>query len=210
MHPNPAYRDTPTDQNLGFARERGFGTLAINGTNGPLLSHIPFLLSEDGRSADLHLVRSNPISRAVITATKATIAVNGPDGYISPDWYGADDQVPTWNYVVVHLSGQLTPLPDHGLPDLLERLSKHFEERLLPKPIWSQSKMNPDALSRMLRMIQPFRLQISDINGTWKLNQNKPNDMRLRAADNVAAYGVGSDTRLLAAMMQSPKETTPK
>lgn len=206
MHPNPAFRGTQTADNIAFARERGFGVLAVNGEDAPMMSHIPFLLSEDGAYADLHLVRSNPISRSLQDDAPARIAVSGPDSYISPDWYGVEDQVPTWNYVAVHLTGTLTPLPDCELPDLLERLSALFEERLLPKPIWSQSKMEPEALTKMLRMIRPFRLTITDVQGTWKLNQNKPDAVRLAAADQVAAYGIGTDTRLLAALMQSPTE----
>lgn len=204
MHPNPAFRDTNSKENIAFARERGFGVLALNGPEVPLISHIPFLVSEDGTSAELHLVRSNPISRAVNGPTPARIAVSGPDSYISPDWYGADDQVPTWNYVAVHLTGTLTPMPDDDLPDLLERLSALFEERLLPKPIWSQSKMAPDALARMMRMIRPFRLSISDVQGTWKLSQNKTDAMRLSAADHVAGFGFGADPRLMAGLMKSP------
>ena len=205
MHPNPAYRDTTTDENLAFARERGFGVLAANGDTAPMLSHIPFLVSEDGSSADLHLVRSNPISRVLRQGElPASIAVSGPDSYISPDWYGIGDQVPTWNYVAVHLIGTLAPLPDAKLPDLLERLSVSFEERLTPKPVWYQSKVDPDALSRMMRMIRPFRFTITDVQGTWKLNQNKPDAVRLAAADHVAAYGIGSEPRILAAMMQTP------
>lgn len=204
MHPNPAYRAHSGEDNLAFARERGFGVLAINGDAAPMLSHIPFLLTEDGLSADLHLVRSNPISRSINGDTPATIAVSGPDSYISPDWYGIDDQVPTWNYVAVHLTGTLTPLPDDTLADLLARLSAHFEEPLAPKPVWSQAKMTPTVLTRMMRMIRPFRLTISDIQGTWKLGQNKPDDVRLAAAGQVAAFGAGSDSRLLAALMQTP------
>lgn len=204
MHPNPAYRDTPTLENLAFARERGFGVLAVNGAAAPTLSHIPFLISEDGSSVDLHLVRSNPISRMLKDEMPASIAVSGPDSYISPDWYGIEDQVPTWNYVAVHLNGTLAPLPDAELPDLLERLSVFFEEQLTPKPVWYQSKVDPDALSRMMRMIRPFRFTITDVHGTWKLNQNKPDAVRLAAADHVAAYGIGSEPRILAAMMQTP------
>lgn len=206
MHPNPAFRGTDAADNIAYARERGFGVLAVNGTDAPMMSHVPFLLSEDGTTADLHLVRSNPIARATSEPTPVRIAVSGLDSYISPDWYRVGDQVPTWNYVTVHLAGTLAPMPEADLPDLLDRLSLHFEERLLPKPVWSQSKMAPEALAKMLRMIRPFRMTISDVQGTWKLGQNKPDDVRLSAADHVAAFGIGSDTRLLAAMMQTPTE----
>ncbi|WP_299349407.1 FMN-binding negative transcriptional regulator [uncultured Shimia sp.] len=208
MHPNPAFRGAETADNIAYARERGFGVLAVNGNALPLMSHVPFLLSEDGATADLHLVRSNPISRTIDGLTPARIAVTGPDSYISPDWYGVEDQVPTWNYVAVHLTGHLEPRPESELPSLLEKLSLHFEERLLPKPIWTQAKMHPDALTKMLRMIRPFRLTVEDIQGTWKLNQNKPDEVRLSAADHVAAYGIGSDPQLLAALMKSPEGKT--
>lgn len=63
MHPNQIFRGADEARNIAFARQRAFGVLAINAEDGPHLSHIPFLLSDDARSADLHLVRSNPIAR---------------------------------------------------------------------------------------------------------------------------------------------------
>jgi transcriptional regulator len=65
MHPNPIYHDADAARNLGYARERGFGILAANAKNGLMIAHIPFLLNEAGNVADLHLVRSNPIARAL-------------------------------------------------------------------------------------------------------------------------------------------------
>ncbi|KPA20411.1 Protease synthase and sporulation protein PAI 2 [Shimia sp. SK013] len=204
MHPNPTFRDADAAQNLAFARDRGFGVLTLSTDGAPLLSHVPFLVSGDGSCVDLHLVRSNPMARALRDPKTACLAVSGPDSYVSPDWYDMDDQVPTWNYVAVHLTGTLAPLPQSDLPDLLDRLSDHFEAQLLPKPPWSSDKMDSEAYTRMLRMIQPFRLQIADVQGTWKLGQNKPTEARHAAARQMAAQSVGSHTRELAAMMQSP------
>lgn len=202
MHSNPNYRQVSASRNIEFARERGFGTLAINGPNGPLTSHVPFLLSEDGKMAELHLIRSNPIARACNDPQPAVITVTGPDSYISPDWYGVEDQVPTWNYVAIQIRGTLTKLPQGNLLPLLDRLSAHFEQHLLPKPPWTSSKMSGDMLERMLRQIQPFQFNPTEINGTWKLNQNKPDAVRISAADHVAAYGIGQDTPILSALMR--------
>ncbi|SFL73171.1 FMN-binding negative transcriptional regulator [Shimia aestuarii] len=204
MHPNPAFRTIPSEDNLAFARERGFGILTTPGDAAPLISHVPFVLDPDGTHADLHLVRSNPMVRAVSGPTPARIAISGPDSYISPDWYNLPDQVPTWNYVAVHLTGTLSPLPDDQLPGLLDELSLQFEAHLLPKPPWTRDKMTPGAFERMLRMIRPFRLTIDDVAGTWKLGQNKPAPARHAAADQLGAYGVGTETRVLAGLMRSP------
>ncbi|WP_037314402.1 FMN-binding negative transcriptional regulator [Ruegeria halocynthiae] len=202
MHPNPAFRTEARSRHIALARERGFGVLALSTDDAPLLSHIPFLLSEDGSLAELHLVRSNPIVRALKVPRSARLAVSGPDGYISPDWYGIADQVPTWNYVAVHLTGHLEWRPQNELRDLLDRQTAFFENQLRPKPPWRADKMTGDALDRMMRMIVPCRMHITDIQGTWKLNQNKPDDVRLLAADHVEADGLGNAPEKLATLMR--------
>lgn len=202
MHPNPVFRTAGRDRNLAFARDRAFGMLAVADDAAPLLSHVPFVLSEAGGHADLHLVRSNPIIRVLARPRPARIAVSGPDSYVSPDWYGAEDQVPTWNYVAVHLTGLLELRPVDELPALLDRQSARFEERLQPKPPWTTAKMTPDALDRMMRVIVPCRLRIEAVDGTWKLNQNKAEAERLRAAEAVAKDGIGHELQALAQLMR--------
>jgi transcriptional regulator len=132
--------------------------------------------------------------------------VMGPDGYISPDWYQIEDQVPTWNYVAVHLTGRLSLAPPEGLRDHLSRLSEHFETMLAPKPVWRLEKMTPDALARMERMILPVVLEVESVDSTWKLSQNKPVAARLGAADGLDGGSPGAEAAALAAMMRAPPE----
>lgn len=201
MHPNPAFRQGPTALNLDLARIRGFGTLCLNGDPAPMLSHVPFALDATGTMAELHLVRSNPIARAVTAPTPAVIAVMGPDGYVSPDWYDTPDQVPTWNYVATHLHGTLAPAPPETMRAHLDRLSAGFEARLSPKTPWTTGKMTPDALDRMVRQILPFRFDIAEIDGTWKLNQNKPDAARAGAATAIRDSPIGHETAILSDLM---------
>jgi transcriptional regulator len=201
MHPNPAFRQEPRILNLALARHRGFGTLCLNGDPAPLLSHVPFWLDETGAEAELHLVRSNPIARHVDGPRPAVIAVMGPDGYISPDWYGDPAQVPTWNYVAVHLRGTIRPAPEEDMRRHLDRVSAQFENRLAPKRPWTADKMPPDALARMMRSILPFRFSVEEVEGTWKLNQNKTDAMRAAAAEEVRHSPVGHEVATLSALM---------
>ena len=205
MHPNPVFRDTPTTRNLAFARERGFGVLSVNGGSGPLVAHVPFVMNADGTEAYLHLMRSNPIARALEQDLPAILAVSGPDGYVSPDWYDMPDQVPTWNYVAVHLRGSLTRMADIRLREVLDLLSAEFEARLTPKPAWLSAKVSPEAMNRMMRMIQPVKLEIGTVDGTWKLNQNKPDGARMNAAEAMPD-GVGQELAALSALMRTPPE----
>ncbi|MBQ0750580.1 MAG: FMN-binding negative transcriptional regulator [Roseovarius sp.] len=204
MHPNPAFRQAPAARNVEFARARGFGILAVCSPEGPLMSHIPFLLNADGTQAEFHLVRSNPIARLLTGPVRARLAIEGPHSYVSPDWYGVEDQVPTWNYVAVHLVGEVTLQPQEGMRDLLDRQSAEFEARLAPKPEWRAEKMTPEVLERMMRQIVPCAMRVDEIAGTWKLGQNKPEEVRLRAADYLGPAGQGQETDLLAEWMRAP------
>jgi len=201
MHPNPIFHDADNAHNISFARARAFGILAVSAEDGPQLSHIPFLLNADATCADLHLVRSNPIARMGAGPHRAKIIVSGPDSYVSPDWYGAEDQVPTWNYVAVHLAGTLQRLPQEDLRDVLDRQSAFYEDQLKPKTPWVTSKMTPESLEKMMRMIVPFRFAVTRVDGTWKLGQNKPDAVRLSAAEEMAQNGIGSEIAELARMM---------
>ncbi|MEO1121679.1 MAG: FMN-binding negative transcriptional regulator [Pseudomonadota bacterium] len=194
MHPNPAFRDATDALNLAFARKRGFGVLTVAGPDGPLASHIPFVLSEDGATAAFHLVRSNPIVKVLSEDAGALIVVSGPDAYVSPDWYGdIPDQVPTWNYVAVHLRGAARLLSREQLRPHLTAASSEFETRLSPKKPWTLDKMSADQLERMERMIVPAEMTIAKVEGTWKLNQNKPQEARAGAEAAIEAGHVGSE-----------------
>lgn len=201
MHPNPAYRGVDAARNLDFAREVSFGVLTMAGSDGPLISHLPFVLNEAGDRFGAHIVRSNPIWKALRGGPiDAVMVVSGPHGYISPDWYGVEDQVPTWNYVAVHLRGEVRLLPDEDMRAHADALSGQFEARLAPKPVWLTDKVDADALSRMMRMIAPIEMVISDVQGTWKLAQAKSEAARLGAADGVDGQGQAA----LAALMRDP------
>lgn len=204
MHPNPAFRTTDAENNIAFARARGFGMLTLNGPDGPLAAHVPFLISTDGGAVDLHLARSNPVARSPMPL-KALIAVSGPDAYISPDWYGVPDQVPTWNYVAVHLRGTLREMPIETLRDHADALSARFEADLLPKQPWVSGKMTEGVMDRMMRMIVPFRLVIESVDGTWKLNQNKDAMVRHAAADALAQLPSRGAAQALSVLMRMAK-----
>ena len=198
MHPNPVFRGTPEAEALRMAAERGFGTLVANGEAVPLIAQVPFVL--EGDVAEFHLLRSNPIARAA--PERAVLIVQGPDGYVSPDWYGLPDQVPTWNYVAVHLEGTLEILGPDALRAHLDRLSEAFETRL-PKTPWRTDKMTPELLERMMRSILPARLRVGEVRSTVKLNQNKPEAARLAAAGALEG-SVGHELSALAALMRQP------
>ena len=201
MHPNRRFRGASRESALEFARERGFGALTVAGPEGVLAAHVPFVLDQERVLA--HLVRVNPLARHLGGGpARALLIVSGPDGYVSPDWYGEPQLVPTWNYVAVHLRGELRLLDDTALRPILERLSAEFETRLAPKPPWKTDKVDDGLLARMMGQIIPIELSVESVESTFKLNQNRSETARSGAAAGLAAGGTpGTETRALAALM---------
>lgn len=204
MHPNTSFRQASDQQNLDFARRRGFGILSVNGENGPLMAHVPFLLSDDGKLVEFHLVRSNPVARAL--PGPAVLAVSGADTYVSPDWYEVPDQVPTWNYVAVHLRGIAELAGQDTMPDLLARQSAEFENRLLPKVPWTMDKMSDGVAERMMRAIVPCRMAVETVDGTWKLSQNKPRDVRQRVIETLGGMDADPHALGIAQLMRDAEQ----
>ena len=48
---------------------------------------------------------NNALAKLADGTSSWLMAVNGADAYVSPDWYVSPDQVPTWLYQAVHLTG---------------------------------------------------------------------------------------------------------
>ncbi|QPQ56371.1 FMN-binding negative transcriptional regulator [Allosphingosinicella flava] len=119
-----------------------------------------------------HLARANPVAKQM-EGRVALASFAGADAYISPDWYGSDDQVPTWNYVTAQARGLVTRLSQDDLAAQLDDLSAEHEARLLPKRPWTRAKMSPGLFDGMLKAIAGFEMTVESLIATRKLGQNK-------------------------------------
>jgi transcriptional regulator len=168
-----------------FVRTVGFGTLFAATPDGPRVAHIPALL--DGEMLRFHLANGNALTRH-LDGTTALYVVNGADAYVSPDWYGEPDQVPTWNYMAVELEGTVLKLSQDDTIVLVETLTAEQEARLEKEP-WTRHKMRDGLFATMIRSVTGFALEVKAWRGTAKLGQNKSNAARKAAADAIEANG---------------------
>jgi transcriptional regulator len=158
-----------------FVRERAFGTVIAVGSGMPTASHVPLLVSSNDKERRLtfHLARANALHERLADNPNALIVIAGPDAYISPDWYVSADQVPTWNYVSVHLEGRATVLSRNEALPHVDALSHQFESRLAGKRPWTSAKMPTAKRDRMLQAIVPVEFTVERIQAQWKLGQHK-------------------------------------
>jgi transcriptional regulator len=191
MHPNAAFRTklSPEDEQLLLAqwvRDIGFGSIFLTTPDGPRVAHAPFVLNEG--KLQFHLARGNALTK-YLDGSVALAVVNGPDAYISPDYYEGANQVPTWNYIAIEMEGRTQRLDTNGLIAQLDRLSEQQEAHLLPKKLWTRDKMDDGIFRKMLDAIVGFEIDITIWRPTFKLSQNKPADERARVADALEARG---------------------
>jgi transcriptional regulator len=183
MHPNRAFAWKDRDAMLAFLADIAFCTICVDG---PALVHAPVIVAGPDRIR-FHLSRGNRAA-AAMEGKRGLVSCLGPEAYISPDWYGSPDQVPTWNYLAVEAEGPLRQLDETELAQLLDDLSAAHESRLAPKPLWTRAKMTPGRFEAMLKAITGYELSIETLRGTRKLGQNKKVEEQSGAADGLAPF----------------------
>lgn len=197
MHPNKFFRWADEDAMCAFVASRGFAHLFVATLSGPMVAHVPLTLARGGHFR-FHLSRGNRLTPHLDGAT-VLASVSGEDFYISPDWYAAPaDQVPTWNYVTVEIAGTTRALSEADLLEQIDSLSAVHEAKLAPKPVWTRDKVSEPKMRAMISAIQAFEIEVSRIEGTRKLSQNKNEADRLGAAAALRAIGAGAHADMLA------------
>ncbi|MDA1055370.1 MAG: FMN-binding negative transcriptional regulator [Planctomycetota bacterium] len=184
-----------------------FATLITNGDVGWVASHLPLLLDRDaGAQGKLigHMARANSQWKDV-DGREALVIFHGPHAYISPRWYEAANVVPTWNYVAVHVYGSLHLASDPAqlLRTLRETVTKYEDGASEP---WSLDKPDDQFIEGLLDSIVGFEIEITRIEGKWKLSQNHTPERRLRVIDALNQAGSEQQRQVAELMSQTLSE----
>lgn len=185
-----------------------FATLVAVAPSGePEIAHAPVLLDRDalgGARLVGHVARANPLASLVAAGARVTAVFHGPHGYVSPRWYGAPrEQVPTWNYVVVHVEGTSRALAQDELRVELDRLARRFEANA--DDPWELDDLAPSFVDDLARGIVGFTIAIERLRGKAKLSQNRSSEDHARVIDALEARG-GADDHAMAAWMRASRE----
>ena len=184
-----------------FIEQNSFGLLVSQIDDRPFASHLPFLPERQAGSNGAlvgHMARANQQWKGA-HGQIALAVFSGPHAYVSPTWYEVEQVVPTWNYVAVHATGKLQIIDDlPSLADIVER-SIEFYEQAMPRP-WSFDPSTTYA-KRMLAQIVGFRIEIEQIEGKWKLNQNHPAERRQKVI-RILEQADDENSRAVAVLMR--------
>ncbi len=176
----PAFhREDRLDLQHDLIRTHSFGTLIVMGRDGLVANSVPFLLDASGGSNGVlraHVARANPVWREFNSDVEALAVFQGPQIYVSPNFYATKQEtgkvVPTWNYASVHAYGKLRAIEDKAwLLDFVRALTDRHEADQ-PKP-WSVDDAPDDYVAMMLGGIVGLEIEISRLEGKWKVSQNR-------------------------------------
>jgi transcriptional regulator len=167
--------------------ENPFASLISVFEGKPEISHLPLILESNGSKMRLigHMAKANPQWRH-LEGSPVTIAFQGPQTYITPKWYVEND-VPTWNYVVVHVMGPVRLMQTYEeLVQALRLLTQKMEQNASdPWEFWLPEDLeSPQVLQNA---IVGFEIEVQEIKGKFKLSQNRSEQDRSQVIEGLGA-----------------------
>jgi transcriptional regulator len=179
MYQPPHFREDRLDVQHALIRAHPLGLLVTFGGAGLVANPVPFVIDPSASplgTLRAHLSRANAQWRDFDPDHEALVVFQGAEAYITPSWYEAKRQhgkvVPTWNYAMVQAYGRLRVMDDPAW--LLGQISTMTaaQEAAQPEP-WSVGDAPPPFVAAQLKGIVGIEIDITRIEGKWKVSQNR-------------------------------------
>jgi transcriptional regulator len=167
-----SYKNGNPEEIRAFLIENSFGIL-VNQTNGKLCAtHIPLQLDTNKEGKEIllgHISRENPQWRGFTNNDKVLVTFSRPHSYISTSWYNHEN-VPTWNYIAVHIYGKIKIIEGEAVINSLKKLINKYEQNSV-KPFRIEDLSEQTMIQT--RGIMVFEIEIQEIEATKKMSQNR-------------------------------------
>lgn len=194
----PAHHAEPDRARLlRLMHDHPFATLITAPDGVPFATHLPVLVEEDGDQLTLHshVARANPHWRHFEPeSAQALVIFQGPHALVQPQWYTSRPNVPTWNYAVVHARGPIRITEGEAALTTARRLMARLTPDAPPIPAEFETKL--------LGGVVTFELRVTQLDGKFKLSQNKSEADQARVADQLSASADGLDRATAELMME--------
>jgi transcriptional regulator len=170
MYTPKHFINNDTAEIKNFIRENGFGILVTYAGDKPIATHIPLELSANGTTLSGHVARANPQWKTFEESNNALVIFNGPHAYISSSWYDHEN-VPTWNYIAVHVYGKIKIIEGDALYASLKNMVDKYE-KTSARPV-SLETMSADYVKKAMNGVVGIEIAIENLQATYKLSQNR-------------------------------------
>lgn len=170
-----SYKNENIEEVKNFIEQNSFGILVSQVDGKPWATHIPLELDTDENGKDIlvsHISKANPQWKSFENQKEILCIFNGPHSYISSSWY-KEEEVPTWNYLAVHVYGTIKILSKTEVLSSMHKLMDKYEKS-------SKKPISIDNLSattmRQIKGVVGFKIEIKEIQAAYKLSQGRPED----------------------------------
>lgn len=173
MYTPKMFKNEDQQQLLDFIKQNGFGILVCQKEGRSVASHLPFFLKineDDSATLSSHVSKANELTQIFASNNEVLVIFSGPHSYISSSWYDHEN-VPTWNYISVHAYGKLRVIEGDEMVNSISDLVDKYEQN--SKCPVSVQGMDPAFFKREMRGIVGFEIQITELQATYKLSQNR-------------------------------------
>ncbi|MDQ3111906.1 MAG: FMN-binding negative transcriptional regulator [Bacteroidota bacterium] len=180
----PSYfRNENHDDLLAFMRAHPLAVICSNGPEAPQATHLPFIVREEEKKIILvsHFAKANPHAAMLQKTGQVIVIFSGRDAYISPSHYEKKENVPTWNYIAVHATGTIRFLnSEEEKSGILQETIMNFDPGY--KKQWDN--LPSEYISGMMKGISAFEIEVTTLEGKFKLSQNKTTSEQAKIADD--------------------------
>lgn len=194
------FRQENLEEVRSFLQQNSFGMLVSQVNNKPWATHIPLELSKNTLGDEVllgHISRGNKQWKDFDKNEEVLAIFTGPHAYISSSWYDHEN-VPTWNYIAVHVYGKIWIIDGDELLNSLKKLVNKYEAHS-SKPITVEN-MSKKFLDSELRGIVGFEIRITDIQAAYKLSQNRDAKNKALIIDELRKKGDTDSIRMVEAI----------
>ena len=199
MYTPSSFKETDPNILFEFVEKYNFGLLFSQHTGSPMVTHLPFLVDPNrGKKGVLsaHFARANKHWKHINDSDELLIVFQGPHTYISPSWYVNRGDVPTWNYATVHIRGTATVIHEEELLHKMATKLTHFHENQTESD-WKLSEVSKKEYQAELKAIVGIEIEISQMEGKFKYNQNKPVEDQLKVIKNLDKLGLKEESAIM-------------
>lgn len=156
----------------------------------PVATQVPLLIEE--RNGELylqgHLMRNTDHHKALVENPNALAVFTGPSAYVSASWYTNPQMGSTWNYMSVHVSGQIQFMATDALVEFMRRFTLKFERGNAHSPT-IYDNLAPAYRDRMMPGIVGFEIKAEEIDNVFKLSQNRDEQSYLNIISKLEQQG---------------------
>ncbi len=169
------FKEPERSRILNLMADYPFAFLTGSFKNGrQVATQIPLLIEQRNDELILqgHIMRNTDHHKAFIENPNALAVFTGPHTYVSAKWYSSPNVGSTWNYMSVHVAGEMVFMDDEELINFMKKLTLHFEGGDAQSPTFYDN-LSQNYLDKMMGAIVGFEIKVENLNHVFKLSQNK-------------------------------------